>query len=70
LRETSFRKGYDLGQRTQEMRVTGLELGLHLNFGSELMKNRIVRFVNGLDEWLNALTLAFHRTHIKPEAPE
>jgi hypothetical protein len=49
-RETSFRKGYDLAQRTQEMRVTGLELGLRRNFGSELMKNSIIPLVNGLDE--------------------
>jgi GxxExxY protein len=32
------------------LRVTGLKLGLLLNFGGELMKNGIVRLANGLDE--------------------
>jgi GxxExxY protein len=32
------------------LRVTGLKLGLLLNFGADLMKNGIVRLVNGLDE--------------------
>ena len=32
------------------LRVTGLKLGLLLNFGTDLMKNGIVRLVNGLDE--------------------
>jgi GxxExxY protein len=32
------------------LRITGLKLGLLLNFGADLMKNGIVRLVNGLDE--------------------
>jgi GxxExxY protein len=32
------------------LRITGLKLGLLLNFGTDLMKNGIVRLVNGLNE--------------------
>jgi len=32
------------------LRLTGLKLGYILNFGSALMKNGIVRAVNGLEE--------------------
>jgi GxxExxY protein len=32
------------------LRVSGLKLGLLLNFGAELMKNGIFRLVNGLEE--------------------
>lgn len=32
------------------LRVSGKKLGLLLNFGAELMKNGIVRIVNGLEE--------------------
>jgi hypothetical protein len=41
----------------------------NLFLGIELMNNRIVHFENGLDEWINTLTPAFHRTYIKPETP-
>ncbi len=32
------------------LRITKMKLGLVLNFGEELMKNGIVRLVNGLNE--------------------
>jgi GxxExxY protein len=32
------------------LRITGMKLGLLLNFGTDLMKNGIVRLVNGLNE--------------------
>ena len=32
------------------LRITGLKLGLLLNFGADLMKNGIVRLVNGLED--------------------
>jgi GxxExxY protein len=32
------------------LKLTGMKLGLLLNFGEELMKNGIVRLVNGLEE--------------------
>lgn len=34
------------------LRITGLKLGLLINFGSELMKQGIVRLVNGLEPLL------------------
>ena len=35
------------------LKLTGLKLGLLLNFGAPLMKDGIVRFVNGLQETQN-----------------
>ena len=32
------------------LRITGLKLGLLLNFGTDLMKNGIVRLVNRIEE--------------------
>jgi GxxExxY protein len=39
------------------LRITGIKLGLLLNFGADLMKNGIERIVNGLEEEEQALFL-------------